>query len=99
MVALLFTIFSARRYLYFRDGSTSGGGFVRVLVSHPKVNWGWHRDMLQEQQHKLIEKYDIVLCTDVDEIVAPDPRTRTLGDYINRFEHGFVNCRLRNFAY
>lgn len=75
------------------DGSTSGDGFVRIPVSHPKVDWGWHRDMLQEQQHKLIEKYDMVLCTDVDEIVAPDPRTGTLGDYLNHFEHDFVNCR------
>jgi hypothetical protein len=75
------------------DGSTSGPGFVRIPVSHPVVDWGWHRDMLQRKQHALLERYDAVLCTDVDELVAPDPRTGTLGDYIDRFGGDFVNCR------
>ncbi|BAV06590.1 hypothetical protein FLA_2609 [Filimonas lacunae] len=74
------------------DGSTSGPGFVRVPVSHPVVDWGWHRDMLQQQQHQLLEKYEMVLCTDADEIVAPHPDTGTLGDYMDRFGGGFVNC-------
>lgn len=75
------------------DGSTSGSCFVRVPVSHPVVDWGWHRDQLQNMQHWLLETYDVVLCTDVDEIVAPDPRLGNLGDYIDRFEGDFVNCR------
>lgn len=75
------------------DGSTSGPGFVRIPVSHASVDWGWHRDMLQQQQHRLIERYDVVLCTDVDEIVAPDPRSGSLGDYMQRFRDDFVNCR------
>jgi hypothetical protein len=75
------------------DASTSGPGFVRIPVSHPVVDWGWHRDALQAEQHRLIARYDVVLCTDVDEIVAPDPRTGDLGDYIDRFESDFVNCR------
>ena len=75
------------------DGSTSGPGFVRIPVSHPVVDWGWHRDMLQSHQHRLLESYDAVLCTDVDEIVAPDPRTGDLGEYIDRFQGDFVNCR------
>lgn len=74
------------------DGSTSGGGFVRIPVHRPVVDWGWHRDMLQEQQHRLKRRYDVVLCTDADEIVAPDPQFGTLGDYIDRFEDEFVNC-------
>jgi hypothetical protein len=75
------------------DGSLSGGGFVRVPVSHPVVDWGWHRDMLQQQQHRLLDEYEVVLCTDADEIVAPDPSTGTLGDYIDRLDKDFVNCR------
>ena len=75
------------------DGSTSGSGFVRVPVFHPIVDWGWHRDRMQEMQHKLIDNYDIVLCTDADEIVAPDPRIGNLGYYLDSFEHDFVNCR------
>jgi|SRR6516225_2973468 len=75
------------------DGSTSHSGFFRIPVSHPAVDWGWHRDTLQQHQHLLSERYDVVLCTDVDEIVAPDPRTGHLGDYIGRFRADFVNCR------
>jgi len=74
------------------DGSTSGPGFVRVPVSHSVVDWGWHRDMLQQQQHQLLERYDLVLCSDADEIVAPDPRRGGLGDYIEAFHDDFVNC-------
>lgn len=75
------------------DGSTSGPGFVRVPLSYPVVDWGWHRDMLQAQQHHLIEHYNVVLCTDVDEFVSPDPRTGNLRDYIDEFSGDFVNCR------
>src|SRR5437762_5827910 len=75
------------------DGSTSGPGFVRIPVSNPVVDWGWHRDMLQQQQHRLIERYDVVHCTDVDEIVARDPRTGELGEYLIRFRGDVVNCR------
>jgi hypothetical protein len=75
------------------DGSTSGPGFVRIPVFHPVVEWGWHRDILQKHQHWLVERYEAVLCTDVDEIVAPEPGTGNLGDYIERFTSDFVNCR------
>lgn len=75
------------------DGSTARPGFVRIPVSHPVVDWGWHRDVLQEHQHLLLERYDIVLCTDVDEVVAPDPRAGHLGDYVSQFGGDFVNCR------
>jgi hypothetical protein len=75
------------------DGSTSGPGFVRIKVSHPVVDWGWHRDMLQEQQHRLLKRYDIVLCTDADEIVARDPRSGDLGNYLDHFDLDFVTCR------
>ena len=46
----------------------------------------------QELQHRLLERYDVVLVSDVDEIVAPDPALRDLGDYIDDFEEEFVNC-------
>jgi hypothetical protein len=75
-----------------RDGSTSGDGFVRIAVAHPTVDWGWHRDMLQAQQHRLLERYDAVLVTDTDEIVAPHPSAGDLGAYLARFEREFVTC-------
>jgi Glycosyl transferase family 2 len=64
-----------------------------IPVYHPTVDWGWHAAMLQYMQHYLLHLYDMVLVTDVDEIVAPDPRTGTLGDYLARFEADYVHCR------
>ena len=75
------------------DGSTAGGGFVRVPVSHDGVDWGWHRDTIQAQQHRLLAEYDTVLVTDVDEIVAPHPSRGDLGEYIAAFDGEFVTCR------
>jgi Ricin-type beta-trefoil lectin domain-like/Glycosyl transferase family 2 len=75
------------------DGSTEGHGFVRVPVSHPEYGAGWQRDIVQRSQHELIGRYDVVLCTDVDEIVAPDPRLGDLGTYIDRFDEDFITCQ------
>ncbi len=75
------------------DGSTDGPGFVRVPVSQPAYGAGWQRDVVQRYQHELIDRYDIVLYSDVDEIVAPDPRHGHLGDYIEHFDQDFVTCR------
>jgi hypothetical protein len=74
------------------DGSTSCPGFVRIPVSNPVVDWGWHRDQIQEIQHALIQRYDMVLCTDIDEIVTPHPARGTLADYMEQFNAEFVNC-------
>jgi hypothetical protein len=74
------------------DGSTDDDGFVRVTVTHPRVDWGWHRDTLQAYQHSLLERYDTVLVTDVDEIVAPDPEHGDLGTYLSAFDRDFVTC-------
>jgi hypothetical protein len=74
------------------DGSTDREGFVRIPVEHECVDMRWLRDTIQAKQNELIERYDVVLITDVDEIVAPDPATGMLGDYIDRFDKPFVNC-------
>lgn len=76
------------------DGSTDVGGFVRERVSHSRVDHAWLRDTIQAKQHELQEHYDVVLITDVDEIVAPNPKKKgTLGDYIDALDVDFVNCR------
>ncbi|MGH3975237.1 MAG: hypothetical protein ACRDS9_18195, partial [Pseudonocardiaceae bacterium] len=75
------------------DGSTEGDGFTRITVSHPEFGTGWQRDTMQHYQHELVGHYDVVLCTDVDEIVAPDPRLGDLGAYIDRFNQDFITCR------
>ena len=74
------------------DGSTSGGGFIRIPVSHGSVDHTWMVRTIEEQQHRLFDRYDAVLVTDVDEIVAVRPGCGTLGDYIDRVGEGYVNC-------
>lgn len=74
------------------DGSTAGGGFVRIPVAHPKLDNSWMVENVRRLQHELLERYDVVVVTDVDEIVAPDPSIGTLGDYLARFDEEWVNC-------
>lgn len=74
------------------DGSTGGAGFVRVPVAHDRVDWTWAVRTVEEYQHELLERYDVVLVTDVDEIVAPDPEWGTLDEYLDRFDEEWVNC-------
>ena len=74
------------------DGSTDGDGFVRVPAPHDSVDHTWMVETVQGLQHELIDRYDVVLVTDVDEIVSPTPEWGTLTDYIDEFDEWFVNC-------
>ena len=75
------------------DGSTDGDGFVRIPISQPTYGVAWQNETVQRYQHELIDQYDVVLSTDADEIVAPDPRHQNLGEYIDHFDQDFVTCR------
>jgi Glycosyl transferase family 2 len=74
------------------DGSTRGAGFVRIPVSRDSVDHTWMVQTIQELQHDLLRRYEMVLVTDVDEIVVPHPRAGTLGQYLDRFNEDWVNC-------
>lgn len=74
------------------DGSTGGGGFVRIPVHNPEVDHSWMVDTVQGLQHELLDRVDVVLVTDVDELVVPSPATGDLGDYLERFDEPWVNC-------
>ena len=44
-------------------------------------------ETIEELQHELLEgEYDVVLVTDVDEIVTPTPEWGTLGEYLDEFD-------------
>jgi len=75
------------------DGSTARDGYVRIPVAHDTVDHEWMVRAIEERQHELLDRYDVVLVTDVDEIVAPAPETGTLADYIDGFREDYVNCR------
>ena len=49
-------------------------------------------ETLEDLQHDLLDRYDIVLVRDIDELVVPHPRTGTLGEYLDRFDEDWVNC-------
>ena len=74
------------------DAAIEQGGFVRIPVAHTSVDHVWMLQTIEGLQHELIERYDIVLVTDVDEILAPDPVFGTLGEYLDRFDEEWVNC-------
>jgi len=74
------------------DGSTELGGFIRIPVSHGSVDHTWMVRTIEAHQRELLERYDVVLVTDVDEIVAPRPEVGTLADYIDAFDDEFVTC-------
>ena len=74
------------------DGSTMRDGFVRIPVSRDGLDNLWMVDQVSALQHDLLGRYDIVVVTDVDEIVAPSLRSGTLGDYLDRFDEEWVNC-------
>ena len=75
------------------DGSTDRDGFVRIPVTHESVDHTWMVRTIERQQRRLFESYDVVLVTDVDEIVAPRPESGTLAEYIDRLgDEEFVTC-------
>jgi hypothetical protein len=74
------------------DGSTDGGGFVRIPAEHDTVDHTWMVRRIEALQRELLERYAMVLVTDVDEIVAPVPERGALGEYLDRFDEEWVNC-------
>ena len=74
------------------DGSTAGDGFVRIPVSHGSVDHEWMVRTIEGHQHELLERYDVVVVTDVDELIAPLPEWGTLDRYLDRFDEEWVNC-------
>lgn len=74
------------------DGSTERDGFVRIPVEHDSVDHTWMVRTIEELQHDLLDRYDVVVVTDVDEIIAPVPTHGNLGDYLDRFDEDWVNC-------
>ncbi len=52
---------------------------------------------IQNMQHKLIKRYDIVTYSDTDEILLPDPQHYSgLKDYCQRFSHDYIACESRS---
>jgi hypothetical protein len=74
------------------DGSTDRDGFVRIPVEHDTVDHTWMVRTIQELQHELLRRYDVVVVTDVDEIVSPVPEIGTLGSYLDVFDDEYVTC-------
>lgn len=74
------------------DGSTDGSAFVRIDAPHSSVDHTWMVRRIEQLQRELLERYEIVVVCDVDEIIAPTPSFGTLGTYLDRFDEPWVNC-------
>jgi hypothetical protein len=74
------------------DGSTDRDDFNRIPVSHNSVDHTWMVRTIEQHQRALLERYEVVLVTDVDEIIAPRPELGTLAEYIDALDEDFVNC-------
>jgi hypothetical protein len=74
------------------DGSTDRPGFQRILVDHPYHDNLWMTGVIEDVQHDLIDRYDVVVHADSDEIIVPDPNWGTLDDYLCRFDEEWVSC-------
>lgn len=74
-----------------KDGSTNPNALDGIYVKDIKhsVCWNdhWMKDAVIAYQHKLLEEYEYVLYTDVDEIIVPDPTVyRDLKHYIQVYD-------------
>jgi hypothetical protein len=67
--------------------------FTRIPVHQPVYGAEWQRETVQRHYHDLLDRYDVVLFVDADEIMAPDPRSGDLGDYLDDFDQDFVTCQ------
>ncbi len=61
------------------DGSTDREGFIRIPAPRDRVDATWRCDTIKALQHELLDRYDIVMVTDVDEIMAPVPHLGPAG--------------------
>jgi hypothetical protein len=95
--AVITMVHEAPEDIYVLDNDSDpetlpASGFVRIPVAHDRVDHTWMVRTIESLQHELIRRYDKVLVTDVDEIVAPHPRLGDLGDYLDAFREDWVNC-------
>ncbi len=75
------------------DGSTGDdSGYVRIPVTRDEVDHTWMVRTIEALQHELLDRYDAVLVTDVDELVSPVPEWGDLGEYIDLLDEEWVNC-------
>lgn len=74
------------------DGSTDGGGFVRIPHHREDFDNEWQVAMMEAKQRELLEEYDVVVVVDVDELIVPTPERGDLGEYLDRFDEPFVTA-------
>jgi len=77
------------------DKSTSVPGFKINKIHNPKgFDHAWMKSEVQKYQRELLKDYDVVLFTEVDEIVAPlpDKYGGGLRQYIDELKSDYVRC-------
>jgi hypothetical protein len=74
------------------DGSIPDGVVTRIPVFREGFDNVWQVEAVQALQEELLQRYDIVVAVDVDELIAPRPNTGDLGTYLDTFDEEFVTC-------
>jgi len=75
------------------DDGTKNIGCKLFKITCKPFSAFWQASIASTFLKQLLKFYEIVLYTDVDEIIAPDPeKYQDLSDYIRRFENDYVRC-------
>lgn len=74
------------------DDAIDAGGFKRISVSREGLDNLWMVGTVESLQRELLDSYEVVVFTDVDELIAPAPSLGSLGDYMDHFDEEWVNC-------
>lgn len=57
------------------------------------VTFAHMTELINRAIEKLIGKYDLIMCADMDEMLVPDPdKYRDLGDYLDRCKGDVIRC-------
>jgi hypothetical protein len=76
------------------DGSTEGTGFNRVIAHNDHAfDHQWLNETVRAQQCKLLEEYEFVLFSEVDEIVCYDPeKYGSFSEMLTEFKSRGLHC-------
>jgi len=85
--------------MYVLDHQSDDGTTEELPCNKEVIKNEWYDDVawlvsqVEKKQRELLQRYDVVLFTEADEIIIPDPRKYDgLKDYIDKFDKNTVKC-------
>ena len=76
------------------DGSTNNLKCNVKIIRHNTLHDDdWMIEVLKEEQKRLLEEYDYVVCADADEFIIPDPdKYRNLSHYVDYMKENSIDA-------